>query len=234
MGIGDVRYSLIRIVNEAQRKLGLTITTTLSANSLSRLMVDYINDVCNDISDYGNWQETIATARVTAVSGQRTYSIATSANIKNIGDVMFLPRRGALRKVNVDEMRIMSQSTAFGQPSQYCIFGTDINGNPTIFVRPTPGANENGQLFSILHYLRPPTYTTADVSAVPPFPGRVIVQGLMAKLTLDENSGAPTNQYAQYQNEYLQMRKEALNRFNSDTGFSISFTPARSQSRWRR
>lgn len=226
MGIGDIRYTLLEVVNEVMRKLDLSTVTVLSQNKLSIQMVDFINDICSDLSDFGNWQETMVTANVTAVSGQADYSINTSANVKNIGDIFFSNRSGALRSITVEDMRMLSRSSALGTPTQYTVFGTDNNGNPNIRVRPRPGSTDDGGLFSILYWIRTPKYTTSDGSTLIPFPGEVVVHGVHAMALLNEAGGAPTNQYTAKYNDYLQARKEAFNRFNGDSGWSVSFTPS--------
>lgn len=226
MGIGDIRFTVLQIVNEAQRKLGLDATPTLTANKLAVQMVDFVNDVCNDLSDFGNWQEVFTSTNVTAVSGQRDYSINTSANVKNLGDIFFSQRVGPLRNITPHDMRIMTRVTITGTPTQFCVFGTDSNGNPLIRVRPTPAASQVGGLFSITFYARPPQYTTADAAAIVPFPGNLVMDGVLARALLNESSGSPTDHYTQVQNDYLSGRKEALNRFNGDTGYDIAFTPS--------
>lgn len=233
MSISDIRYTVIQVINEVQRRLSLTQTSTIISNSFSLKCLDFLNDTVADISDFGDWQEALATARVTAVSGQRDYSIVTSAVVKNVGDIYFGTRRGPLRSVNIEDMRILTRTTVLGEPSQFTIFGTDSNGNPNIRMRPTPGSNETGALFSILYYTKPSLYTTSDGSVVIPYPGKVVVMGTLARASLDESAGSPTPQYQQYWNDYLSMRKEALNRFNSDTGWDVQFAPGR-VARWRR
>lgn len=234
MSLSDVQYTVLQTVNEVQRKLGLN-ETSLIANKLAVQLVDHINDVVDDLSDYGNWQEVLATSMVTAVSGQRDYQIRTSAVVKNIGDIYFTNRQGPLFGINIDEMRILTRTTTMGQPTQYCIFGTDANANPNIRFRPTPGSSEAGKMFSILYYVKPSRYTTSDASTVIPFPARVVVLGTLARYTLNESSGAPTPQYQQYFNDYLQYRQMALNRYNFDTGWNLSFTPGKRTGRrnWR-
>lgn len=233
MGIGDIRYTVLQAVNEVQRKLGLDATGTLTANKLATEMVDYINDVCDDLSDFGDWQETLVTANVTAISSAFDYTVSTSANIKNIGDVYFTGRRGPLRNITVEQMRILARVTSRGTPTQFTVFGTDNNGNPNLRVRPIPTSADAGKLFSILYYTRSPRYTTNDASLVVPFPARVVVKGVLAKVTLGESGGSPTDKYTLIQNEYLQMRKEALNRFNGDTGWNVAFAPSRTGRRRR-
>ena len=166
MGIGDIRYTVLQTVNEAFRKLGLSTVTTTSSNKLSVQAVDFINDVCNDLSDYGDWQEMLVTANITCVSGQIDYSINTSANIKNVGDVYFSQRRGPIRNIAIETMRILTRVTITGTPTQFTIFGTDSNGNPVLRVRPVPAQNEDGGLFSVLYFVRTPLYTTSDDDSI--------------------------------------------------------------------
>lgn len=225
MSLSDIRYTVLQITNEVQRKLGLNQTANLTANKVATQIVDYINDTCNDLSDFGNWQEVIASSNVTAVSGQRDYSITTSACIKNIADIYFLPRTGPMRFEIIDNMRRMTRVSSQGSPAQFTTFGTDATGNPMIRVRPTPGANEDGKLFSIVYYTRPPVYTTVDSAVIVPFPGDLLVSGSLARHLLNESGGSPTDHYSLYQQEYLQGRKEALNRYNGDTGWNVSFAP---------
>lgn len=232
MGIGDIRYTVLQTTNEVFRKLGLNSVSTTSSNKLSIQMVDFINDVCNDLADFGEWQETLVTANITAVSGQNDYSVTTSANIENIKDIYFSTRRGSLRNVDIDTMRILTRVTITGTPTQFTIFGTDSNGNPNIRVRPTPSTPEDGQLFSVLYYIRAPLYVAGtDDSTVIPYPARLVVLGCLARQTLNESQGSPTDKYSQFQNEYLTARKEALNRYNGDTGWDTSFVPSLTQRR---
>lgn len=226
MGIGDIRFTVLQVINEVQRKLGLSQTLTLNANKLVIQMVDYVNDICDDLSDFGNWQETLVSGNIVAVSGQRDYSIVTSAAVKNIGDIYFTLRRGPMRNVTIDDMRIMTRVSSTGTPTQYTVFGTDANGNPLIRVRPTPAAVEAGGLFSILYYVRAPQYTTWDASMIIPFPGQLVVQGVLAAAILNESGGSPTDHYNLEQKKYEDGKKEAYNRFNGDTGWNISFAPS--------
>jgi hypothetical protein len=196
-------------------------------------MVDFINDVCNDLADFGDWQETLVTANITAVSGKSDYSINTSANVENIKDMFFSLRRGPLRNISVQDMRIMTRVTINGTPSQYTVLGTDANGNPNIRVRPKPSTAEAGYVFSILYYVRTPTYTTSDNNTLIPYPGRVVVKGALARAILNESDGSPTEKYSKIYEEYISDRKEALNRFNGDTGWDTSFVPSLTQRRRR-
>lgn len=226
MTIGDIRFTVLEIVQEVSRKLGLNAPAALTSTKQSILMVAYVNDICDELSDFGNWQEMMVSANVTAVSGQADYSITTSANIKNIADIYFSQRKGPIRNITVEDMRLLTRVTAVGQPTQFTVFQTDANGNPNIRVRPTPSTNEADGLFSVLYYIRCPQYTTSDGSSVVPFPGQIVVNGVLALCILGESEGAPTDRYIRTQQLYEESKKEALNRFNGDTGWSVSFVPS--------
>lgn len=233
MAITDIRYTVLQTVNEVQRKLGLDATASLVSNKVAIELVAHINDVVSNLSDFGNWMEQLVTANVTVQTSVMDYSIQTSAVIKNIGDIYIATKRGPLRSIDIDTMRIMTRTTTRGQPSQYCIFGTDSNGNPLIRVRPIPDQSQAGTMFSILYYIKPPIYTTADANTIIPFPARVVVMGTLAAYTLRESGGAQTDMYTSYYNQFIDARRSALNRFNSNTGWDVSFTPGRT-GRWRR
>lgn len=227
MGVGDLRYTLLQTVNEVFRKLGLDTVSATTSNKLSKQMVDFINDTCNDLSDFGNWQEMLVSSVITAVVGQSDYSINTSANVKNLGDIYFGSRSGALSNVTIEQMRILTQTTSQGTPNQYTIFGTDSASNPNIRVRPTPASAEDGELFSVTYYARPQLYAAGtDDAVVIPFPARVVVMGTLARAVLNESGGAMSDRYTITYQEYLQARKQALNRFTSDTGWNVSFVPS--------
>ncbi len=234
MSVADLKFTVLQVVNEVQRKLGLNTTPSLTTNKLATELIDHINDTVDDLSDFGNWMEMLSTAKVTAQVSVRDYVIQVSGVIKNIGDIYIDTRKGPLRSTDIDTMRIMTRSTALGQPSQYCIFGVDASsGQPIIRVRPTPDLATSGSLFSILYYKKPSQYTTSDTNTIIPYPARVVVLGVLARYTLRESGGAQTEMYQVYQQGYETGRRNALNRFNSDTGWDVSFSPAR-RNRWRR
>lgn len=233
MSIGDIRYTVLQVVNEVQRKLGLD-PTALTGNKISKELVDHINDVVDDLSDFGNWMENMVSANITAQTSVMNYSIITSAVIKNIGDIYISNRQGPLNSLNIEDMRIQTRVTSMGVPSQYCIFGTDANGNPNLRVRPTPDLSTNGAILSVLYYTKPPMYTTADSSVVIPFPARVVVLGTLAAYTLRESGGASTPMYEAFFKQYIETRRTSLNRFNMDTGWGISYRPGNTMGRRRR
>lgn len=228
MATSDVRKDVISIVNEVQRRLGLSSTTDLTATKLTTVLLDLLNDVIDEVSDFGEWQQMYREVQVTASSSVGTYEIAVSSQVKNIYEFVWDTDVSPLEVRTIEDIRRLQRLASFGVPRQTAIIG--VSGvNPLFRVYPVPNSstisNATKGTFDIAYYKKPGLLTTADVSAVPAFPSRMLIQGLYAKALLEENGGEPSPQYQAAYVEYIRMRKEALNRFNADTGTDMYITP---------
>lgn len=229
MAITDIRATAIDIVNEVRRKLKIKPATSFTSDSYASVMLPYLNDVISEISDYGDWQESLVEFTVTAQSSAADYSVPTSSInlVQNVHEIVFNNRIGEMRKVNLDTIRRLGRLNSYGPPTQWGIVGTDSNGNPKIRVYPTPGSNEDGLLFNILAYIKPATLVTADTSTLVPYPADLVSQGLLCKMVLDESDGEPTQRYQMFKQDYDENLNESYNRFNGDMGSTVYFRPAR-------
>jgi hypothetical protein len=229
MAITDVRSTAIDVVNEVRRKLKLTPVTSFTSDSYANVMLTYLNDTISEISDYGNWQETLVEVNVTAQSSVADYSIPTSAVnvVQNVHEIVFNNQIGEMRKVNLDTIRRLSRIGSYGAPQQWGVVGTDANGNPVIRVYPTPSTNEDGQLFNMLVYSKPAILVTADTSTLLPFAADLVTQGLLCRMVLDESDGEPTQRYQMFKEDFDNNLNETYNRFNGDSGSTVYFRPAR-------
>lgn len=231
MAATGIRKNILEIVNEARKKFALNTISSLTADKEAILMVDLLNDVIDEVSDYGDWKEMIREAVVTASSSVVDYSIETSALVKNIHEIAFADDTSPMSLETLDDILRLNRNSGVGEPRQWCVIGVDSNANPKIRVYPRPGPNQNNETFKVTFYQKPPLYTTADVSAVPEFPSRVLVAGLMARKCLEESGGTPTQQYASYQASFQNMLRDAYNRFNGDSGSDVFFRPVYSSRR---
>lgn len=229
MALSDQRMTALEILNEVRRKRKLNPVTSLSADSDSLNCLAYLNDVVSEISDYDNWQEQLREITVTAQSSVYDYSIPVSAItvVQNIHEIVFDNQPSEMRMTTLDTMRRLIRTRSYGRPSQWAVNGVDGNGNPVFRVSPIPVSAQDGLLFNVLAYEKPVFITTAQTSAVPPFPGKLVVQGLLAKIVLDESDGEPTNRYQQVKKVYDDMLYESYNRYNGDSGSTVFFRPAR-------
>jgi hypothetical protein len=228
MALTDIRKTVLQIINEVRNKLGLQDAASLTADSQVKSALNYLNDVVDITSDYGDWQETLNTVLVTASSSVMQYVVsAASAVIKNIHEVAFQGQIAPLRLKTIDELRRWQRTGGIGNPINWTIMGVDsTTGNPIISTYPIPGPNENNKTFNILYYEKPRLYTTSDASVIPPFPSRLLVSGLLAMMLLDESRGTQNIDFmTEFMKVYEPMLEEAFNRYNGDSGSDILYKP---------
>lgn len=225
MAESDFKVTVIGAINEVRKKSKLPAVSTIDQDSDSVLKLHYLNDVIADLSDYSNWQELYREAIVSVATSVRDYAVS-GVVVQNIHEVAISTRKASLRRIDIDEMRLQQRMGSLGTPNMWCLKGITSEGNPIITVDRWPQTTDTGY-FNIGYYLKPNVYTTADASATVPFPGRVVVQGLLTKTILDESDGEPGQRYVTNLEEYEKMKSEAYNRFNGDTAGSTYFRPGR-------
>jgi hypothetical protein len=235
MTISSVRLTVLQTVNEVRRRRGLQTVSTLGADSQSTAAVDILNGIIAEISDFGDWNETLVTANVTTQSSVANYAISIPASageimgIKTIKDIFFeataTPNGVPLMFVSQEDMRMFGRVFSPGEPRQYTVFGTDAFGNPMLRVNPVPTSAAGLGVLSVRAHVQPPLYTTADNSVVIPFNSRLVVQGLLAACILDEEGGSPTDHYTREYSLYQEMMRESYNRFKADVGRWRRFVP---------
>lgn len=221
----DFKVTVIGAINEVRRKSKLPPVSSLDQDSDSLVKLDYLNDVIADLSDYGNWQELYREAIVSIQTSVRDYAVS-GVVVQNIHEVAPSWRSASLNYEGLDDIRRHQRLKLTGDPNFWSLKGVNGEGNPVITLDRWPTSNNNGYL-NIGHYIKPSVYTTADGSEIIPFPGRVVVQGLLAKTILDESDGEPTARYASNFQIYEDMKDESFNRFNGDTGSTVYFRPGR-------
>lgn len=223
------RKTVLEIINEVKLKLGVKEVTTLDTQG--KVLLNYLNDVIDFVTDYGDWQELMEEIVTTASSSVATYSVNTSSAVKNIHEIAFDTDIPAMELRTIDQMRRWERTAGNGRPRNWAVMGVDTNGNPKFQVYPVPGSNENNLTFKLLVYNKLRQYTVSatavDLGDVPPFPARMLVSGLLAKALLDESRGTQNIDYMNEQMNFERMLSEAYNRFNGDSGSDTSFVPNR-------
>lgn len=230
--LADTRKSYIQLFNEVRRKLGVNEITTLGQDTLGMAMIDYMNDIIAEISDFGDWQEMYreeAFAFVTANSSTSDWVFNTSVATKNIHEIQFGTQIAPMWLVTLDDIRRLNRVKVYGVPTQYAFVGVDntTTGNPRVRVFPTPTTAQASANFNLAYFKKPALITTADTSSIPEFPSRMIAQGLLSYTLRDEERGA---QSQEWQDEYAIFKKmigETFNRYNGDTGSDTYFIPPR-------
>lgn len=221
----DFKVTVLGAINEVRRKSKLSDVSSIDQDSDSLVKLDYLNDVISDLADYGNWQELYREAIVSIESSVRDYAVS-GVVVQNIHEVAASWRRASLRFEGIDDIRRHQRLNAVGNPNFWSLKGVNSEGNPVITLDRWPDSTNTGYL-NIGYYSKPAIYTTADASDIIPFPRSVVVQGLLVKTILDESDGEPTARYASNLQVYKDMKDEAFNRFNGDTGSTTYFRPGR-------
>lgn len=225
MAESDFKVTVIGAINEVRKKSKLSPVGSVDEDSDSILKLHYLNDVIADLSDHANWQELYREAIVSVETSVRDYAVS-GVVVQNIHEVAISTRQASLRRIGIENMRLQQRSNGVGNPYQWCLKGITSEGNPVITVDRWPSTNDSGY-FNIGYYLKPNCYTTADASATVPFPGRVVVQGLLVKTILDESDGDPGQRYATNLQIYEDMKQQSYNRYNGDSGGDVNFRPAK-------
>lgn len=226
MAATDIRKSVIGIINEARQKFGLNEVNSLTSDKEATLMLTILNDVIDEVSDYGDWKEMYRETVVTASSSVFDYSVESSALVKNIHELSFDDDISPMWLTTLDDILRLDRIRSYGRPRQWEIVSVDDNANPVVRLFPIPSSVENNKLIKVKYYKKPRLYTTADVSTVPKFPSRMLVAGLVAKKSLEESGGVPTQQFVAYNTLYEKSLRDTFNRFQGNTGSDSYFRPS--------
>ena len=228
MALADLRKTTLEIVNEVQRRLGIPITSTLTASKHATMLLGLLNQVIDEIADGGDWMELFAETTVLASSSVGTYSVNPSNGniVKNLYEVSFHTDVSPMEVREIQEIRRLQRTAGHGKPRQLAVVGVDnATGNPRFRTYPVPGSAQNNQEFKVAYFRKPPILSTNDASDEPPFPAQLLIQGLYSKALLEENGGEPTDQFRMALAEFERMKQEALNRYTADTGTDLYIVP---------
>ena len=224
MALTDVYKDVITIVNEVERKLGINESTRIDQTKTTKLLVDFLNDTIDECNDYGDWPQMYRTSTVSASASVESYEIAVSAQIKNVFDVYFDTDKTPLIAVGVAEIRRLQKTRSFGKPRFFCM--VDVSGvNMNMRTSPIPVSAQQGLLFDLAYYKKNRIYSavTADSTAVPLFPAKVLIHGVYVKAMLEESGQQRTAEVQSAEQDYKRARQEALNRMQADTAKDVTF-----------
>lgn len=223
--VSDNRLTVLEIIQEVRRKLSILAPSSVTQDANSTVLLDYLNDTIDEINDYGDWKEMVVECTITASTSVRRYTLAVSADIKNIHSIYFSGNIPPLQLRSIDDMLRWRQLGGTGVPRNWAIMGVDnvTTGNPIIEVYPQPGPNENNSTFNIYAYQKIPRYSASDSAVLVPFDSGTVVSGTLMFALLDDDR---TGQDAAAQKSIFDKSlSEAFNRFNGDSGSNTRFVP---------
>lgn len=222
MTVTDIRQTVIQVINQVQRLIGVNPTSTLTETKGATLYLRLLNEIVAECADAGNWLELYKTHTVTAQSSVSQYTIDASALVHHVYEIRWHTDHSPLEVKDIQTINRLLAKPSYGTPRQFALTGVDTTGQPKFSVYQVP---TTARTFTVYFYEKPPLYTTSDSAVVLDLPANLMIAGLHAKVLLEENGGEPTRQWEAAYKNYLSLRGQALNRWNSDTGTDVYFRP---------
>ena len=219
----DNNQTALSIINTVLLRLGVSTVSSLSQNKQSIMAVGLLNDVIDDIGDFGTgkWPQLYTEDQEALVSGEAEYKL--NYDLKTLEEVAVSGQVQAMLPVTVEEIRRLNRTNSLGTPRFYA--GVSVSGL-AMYIRVHPRPNINSDLL-VAYYTKPVLVraSSGDNGTVLPFPATLITQGLYAAMLLEQGGGSPTNESLAAATLYNKMKNETYNRYTSDTGTDIQFVP---------
>lgn len=225
MAVSNTKYSVLQIINEVRRLVGLKTVTSIDEDRQSLVMLRLLNSTLAEISDYGDWQEQFREVKVTA-EVTATFSIGVDYPVQRIYEISLSGQRQALYPTTIEHINQLQRGNVTGGVVRFfAVKGTDDLGNPKFSVHPVPSSAQAGNLFTVTHYRKEELYDITYADNIVPFPANVCIAGLYYRALVEESGGQMTPESQQAYREFKLVMDEALKRFNSDTGTDIRIQP---------
>lgn len=188
----------IQLVNSVLRRLRESEVTSVSDNSYSKMIGDFVNDAKRQVEDSYNWNSLSDTLTATTTAGIFNYVLTGSGQRFRMIDVINDSKDYVLKNATTDYMNRLFLITNGnqGQPMYYNFNGTNTNGDTQVDIYPIPDAAYNIRFNMILP--QPLLSNNADVLKVPHEP---VVYLAYAKALAErgEDGGLASNEaYALY------------------------------------
>jgi len=130
----------LQLVNSVLRRLREEEVSTVSQNSYSKLIGEFVNDAKRTVEDAYDWTALRDELQVSIVADTTTYSLTgsgTNLKVFNVVDETsknFVQYRGSAW---MDNENLVTPAPT-GKPQYYCFKGVDANGDDTVEIYPNP------------------------------------------------------------------------------------------------
>jgi hypothetical protein len=157
----------IQLVNSVLRRLRESEVSSVTDNSYSKLIGDFVNDAKRQVEDAYNWNSLSDTLTATTVAGIFNYVLQGSGQRFRMIDVINDSKDYVLKNATTEYMNRLFLITNGnqGQPMYYNFNGTDSNGDTQVDIYPIPDVAYNIRFNMILP--QPLLSNNADVLKVP-------------------------------------------------------------------
>jgi hypothetical protein len=230
MDIGDV-------INSVRTRVGLNEvakTTAALSDKFGKAAQTLLNEVLQEISNQGDWQEMVTAVQQAIACSVTNYSLCATntwpSNLcKNIYEIAVSATPQPLRYCNLAAMNRYQRGGSTGEPRFWTVKGVDENRNPRWEVWPTPATADADKKFIITYFLRPKIQTLVHLSgstvegrvvasADCPFDSQLVINGLYTRVLEEEAGGGASRESMACYRTYTMQMQEELNRYNADSG----------------
>jgi hypothetical protein len=212
------RYTVLEIINKVLTKLGVDTVTAVNDTKFSTVLVEYLNNVCEDLSNHGDWPVMRHEQTYSITSIKRDYEASLAAGyFRNIKKVRVSGRQSYMRPEDPDVLNLRVVASSKGTPNTYTIISATVD-NPVIRIEPMPDNNDNMVVtgFKVYQDLDVSAYTSI-ASLVPPWNGPLMVEGLHAKALWHEGGNTETPEFMIATKIYELSKSKEFARFTSMT-----------------
>lgn len=160
----------LEIVNKVLRRLREDTVDTVSQNTYSALVGEFVNDAKRMVEDAWDWSALRTTLTVTTSSGIFNYVLTGSGNRIELLDVVNDTSNFFMkyRDQHWFNKTFLVDEPATGSPMYYCFNGIDANGDTAVDLSPIPDSAYSLRFNAILR--APELSTDTDVVLIPTLP----------------------------------------------------------------
>ena len=160
----------LEIVNKVLRRLREDTVDTVSQNTYSALVGEFVNDAKRMVEDAWDWSALRTTLTVTTSSDIFNYVLTGSGNRIELLDVVNDTSNFFMkyRDQHWFNKTFLVDEPATGSPMYYCFNGIDANGDTAVDLSPIPDSAYSLRFNAILR--APELSTDTDVVLIPTLP----------------------------------------------------------------
>jgi len=160
----------LEIVNKVLRRLREDTVDTVSQNTYSALVGEFVNDAKRMVEDAWDWSALRTTLTVTTSSGIFNYVLTGSGNRIELLDVVNDTSNFFMkyRDQHWFNKTFLVDEPATGSPMYYCFNGVDANGDTAVDLSPIPDSTYSLRFNAILR--APELSADTDVVFIPTLP----------------------------------------------------------------
>ncbi len=192
----------LNIVNNVLRRLREDTVTTISANTYSAMVGDFINDAKQLVENAWDWSNLRSTLTITTAADDYTYSLTGYQDQGKVLSVINDTSNLVMQYQSKDwfDDKYLINTPASGEPQYYTFSGIDGSGDAQIDVYPKPDGVYSLKVHSVIRNVI--LSSDSDTLAIPNQPVIHMAVALLAR-ERGETGGTSTPEYFALADKYL-------------------------------